>query len=244
MLSSSMFISTTTAVITGVFAIMVLHRYHIKRSWHLLAWGIGLALYSLSSAAQATLFISFNPFLFKLWYWAGALAVAPWLGQGTIFLLIRKGNRAWISFWFIIALSLIGLLYIITTGIDPTAYQPTIDLTEQYKNIFTATGGIKIIRTVLAITMNTYGTILLVGGAIYSAYIFWRKRILANRMWGNVLIAIGGLLPAMGGTLILLGSPNYKYIGQLLGGILLFAGFLVATRPNPVPQKRAIEKYT
>jgi len=46
--------------------------------------------------------------------------------------------------------------------------------------------------------LNIYGTLALVGGAIYSAYIFWRKRVLFHRMIGNILIAAGALAPAMG----------------------------------------------
>jgi hypothetical protein len=237
-MSSSYLISLATAVITGIFAVIVLARYRAKRRWHLLAWGIGLSLYSLSTLSQALLFNSFNEFVFKLWYWAGALVVALWLGQGTVFLLIRKGNRAWISFWFVVVSSLVGLVMIALADVDPTAYQPGIDLTEQYREIFTATGSAKAMRTILAIVLNSYGTVMLVGGAIYSAYIFWRKRVLPQRMWGNVLIAVGGLLPAMGGVLILLGSPAFKYLGQLLGSVLIFAGFLVATKVEVVRGKR------
>ena len=38
---------------------------------------------------------------------------------------------------------------------------------------------------------NIYGLLTLVGGAIWSAYLFWRKRVLPNRVIGNVLIAAG-----------------------------------------------------
>ena len=150
-------------------------------------------------------------------------------------MLARTKKWTWISFCIITALSLISLPLIFSAELNPAAYQPGIDLTEQSQEIFTVTGAAKTIRIILVIVLNTYGTILLVGGAIYSAFIFWRKRVLPHRMWGNVLIAIGGLLPAMGGFLILLGSPDFKYLGQLLGGILLFAGFLVATKGEPVP---------
>ena len=237
-MSSSYIISLATAVITGIFAVIVLARYQTKHRWHLLAWGIGLSLYSLSTLAQALLFNSFNEFVFKLWYWAGALTVALWLGQGTVFLLIRKGTRAWVSFWFVVAGSLIGLAVIGLADVNPAAYRSGVDLTEQYRDIFTATGGAKTMSTILAIVLNSYGTLMLVGGAIYSAYIFWRKRVLPQRMWGNVLIAVGGILPAMGGVLILLGSPAFKYLGQLLGSILIFAGFLVATKMEVVRGKR------
>ncbi len=78
---------------------------------------------------------------------------------------------------------------------------------------------------------NLYGTLLLVGGAAYSAWIFWRKRILLHRVIGNVLIAIGALLPAFGGVFSRLGIGGALYISELLGAILLFAGFLRATTP-------------
>lgn len=229
-MSASFYISVITAVITGLFALIIFARYRKKQRKHLLAWGIGMVLYSLSTSAQAYLFINFNEWIFKLWYWAGALIVALWLGQGTIFLLVRKGNRAMISFYFVLISSLISLLVMGAAKVDPSVYQAGMEMTEQYRIIFTATGGAKAVRTVLAIVLNSYGTLMLVGGAVYSAFIFWRKRVLPNRMWGNVLIASGGMLPAMGGVLILLGSPAFKYLGQLLGGLLIFAGFLLATK--------------
>lgn len=46
-----------------------------------------------------------------------------------------------------------------------------------------------------------------------------------NRVVGNWLIAFGGLLPALGGALIRLGDPSFKYIGEMLGAILIFWGF-------------------
>ena len=229
-MSTSFYISLTTAVITGVFTIIIFDRYRRRRRNYLMAWGVGMALYSLSTLAQAYLFVGFNEFIFKLWYWAGALMVALWLGQGSVFLLVRKGNRAMISFIFVLVSSIIGLIMRGLSDVDPLMYEAGVDMTEQYREIFTATGGAKTGRTVMAILLNSYGTLMLVGGAVYSAFIFWRKRVLPNRMWGNLLIAVGGMLPAMGGVLILLGNPAFKYLGQLLGGILIFAGFLVTTK--------------
>ena len=51
------------------------------------------------------------------------------------------------------------------------------------------------VRTLTPI-FNLYGTVTLVGGALYSAWIFWRKRVLLHRTIGNILIAVGALLPA------------------------------------------------
>jgi hypothetical protein len=93
--------------------------------------------------------------------------------------------------------------------------------------------------------LNAYGTIVLVGGAIYSSVLFLRKQIMPNRVLGNVLIALGGLLPALGGSLIKLAElvpeiseagSTLKYLGIFFGAVLLYSGFLLATSPAPAPR--------
>lgn len=237
-MSISLWLSLATAFVTAIFAFLVLNDYRSKRRPHLLAWSIGLALYSAGALAQALLFTDFAPFLFKLWYWAGAVVVATWLGQGTLFLLARHSRWAWLSFWTVLVLSLLSLPLVFGAGLNVAAYQPGVDLTEQFQAIFTATGLKKTLRVVLVIVMNTYGTLLLVGGAAYSAWIVWRKHLPTHWLWSNLLIAAGGLLPAMGGFLILLGSPTFKYIGQFLGDILLFSGFLLASQSSSHPLRQ------
>lgn len=234
-MSLSFWLSLATAFVTAVFAFLVFNDYRSKHRPHLLAWSMGLALYSVGALAQAILFTNFSPFLFKLWYWAGAVVVATWLGQGTLFLLARNNRWAWRSFWLVLALSLLGLPLVFGASLNVAAYQPGVDLTEQFQAIFASQGVLKTLRVVLVILMNTYGTLLLVGGAAYSAWIVWRKHLPVHLLWSNLLIAAGGLLPAMGGFLILLGSPTFKYVGQLLGGILLFSGFLLASQSNRRP---------
>ena len=78
---------------------------------------------------------------------------------------------------------------------------------------------------------NFYGTVALVGGAVWSAWIFWRKRILLHRVLGNVLIAAGAILPAFGGTLSRLGLGSALYISEFLGAVLIFLGYLRAITP-------------
>ena len=68
-------------------------------------------------------------------------------------------------------------------------------------------------------------------GALYSSWIFWCKRILLHCTIGNILMAVGAMLPAFGGTFSRFGLPNALYLGELLGTILIFAGFVRATTP-------------
>ena len=57
--------------------------------------------------------------------------------------------------------------------------------------------GLRLLTTTLLAIFAAYGTVALVGGALYSAYIFLRKRVMPQRVLGNVFIAIGGLSPAV-----------------------------------------------
>jgi energy-converting hydrogenase Eha subunit H len=83
---------------------------------------------------------------------------------------------------------------------------------------------------------NVYGTVALVGGAAYSAWIFWKKRVLLNRTIGNILIAVGAMLPAFGGTFSRMGFSGALYISELLGAIIMFIGFLQAIKKSDSPE--------
>jgi len=75
----------------------------------------------------------------------------------------------------------------------------------------------------------------LFGGAIYSAFFFWCKRLLFNRMIGNILIAAGALATAIGGSFIRIGLVDMLYLTELVGAVLMYIGFLQATTA-PTPQ--------
>jgi hypothetical protein len=240
MLSLPFILSLITALVTGIFSSIVLRRWWEKRRSHLLAWGIGLLMYFIGTLAQVVLTLTWSPLFFALWYWCGALMVAPWLGQGTLYLLVRRGS---IARNVQMALILVGVMTLpwtlFLTPMNAAAWYPGADMTTIYRDEV-APDGTVIREGIMAGSargtvrffspvMNLWGTVALVGGAIYSAYVFRRKHIMRNRVVGNWLIAAGGLLPALGGTLIRLGDPSYKYLAEMLGAILIFAGFWLAT---------------
>jgi hypothetical protein len=228
-------LSIITAAVTGAFSVFVLKRWWEKRRPHLLAWGIGLFFYFIGTLSQVILSLTWSPLFFGLWYWTGALMVAPWLGQGTVYLLVRKGSIARNIQMALVLVAVMTLPWtLFFTNMDSSVWYPGADMTEIYKQIM----GEEIRGTVRFFSpiMNTWGTIALVGGAIYSARLFRRKQIMRNRMVGNWYIALGGLLPALGGLFIRLGDPSYKYLGEMLGAILIFIGFWLATN---VPEDAA-----
>jgi hypothetical protein len=83
---------------------------------------------------------------------------------------------------------------------------------------------------------NTFGIILLIGGAIYSAWIFWRKGIMANRAIGNLLIAGGAILGGGASAFARFGMLTYLYVAELASLILVFWGLSwpSARAPGPI----------
>jgi hypothetical protein len=200
------YISILSTIISFIFATAVLRRYSIKRTNHLLFWGIGLVFYGLGTLTEVILAFTFSEWVIKF--------------------LVRKRGVARSLAVVLVILSLISLGLMIAAPITPEAvsYDVSQLASAQYKDILVRNGATR----GLTILLNVYGTIALVGGAIYSAYLFWRKKVLAKRMVGNILIAAGALMPAMAGTFVKAGLVDWLYVSELIGVILMYAGFLLA----------------
>jgi len=229
------YIPIFSTIVTFIFAAAVLGRYRKRKGAHLLLWGVGLVLYGLGTLTEVLLLVTFNAVILKVWYLSGAMLTAAWLGQGTIHLLIRKRGVAPTLTVILAAVSLVAAVLVFTAPLTSAAgnFDVRLPVSEQYKEILTR-GGLMIALTII---LNIYGTLGLVGGALYSAFMFWRKKVLANRMVGNILIAAGAMLPAMAGTFVKAGLVDWLYISEFLGAVVMYAGFIQATA-QPVVEKR------
>ena len=217
----------TSAFISFVFAFMLFRRYLVRRGPHLLLWGIGMVFYGIGGFCEGYFgAFGWNPFIFRLWYLAGAILVAAWLGQGTVYLLAK---RRWAN--VLMVLLALGSLYaafrVFTATLDPSLMTTSVHTGSELSGHAIVTPGVRGLTPIF----NLYGTVTLVGGALYSAWIFWRKRVLLHRTIGNILIAAGALLPAFVGSFSRMGFSNALYVSELLGAILLFIGFLRAITP-------------
>ena len=209
-------------ILSFVFAFLVLRRYVRRRGAHLLLWGIGLIFYGIGGFSEFYYgAFGWHPLIFRLWYLFGAVLVAAWLGQGTVYLLARR--KVAHTLMVILGLgSLYAVYKVFTAQLDPS-----LMIEGELSGHAIVTPGVR----VLTPFFNLYGLVTLVGGAVYSSFLFWRKRVLLHRAIGNVLIAAGALMPAFGGFFSRLGIPYALYVGEFLGVVLLFAGFLRATTP-------------
>ncbi len=219
-------ISLASTIVTFVFLGFVFHRYRVKGGSHLLLWSIGYLFYGLGTLSEVLLSLQFNGLLLKLWYLSGAMLTAAWLGQGSIHLMVRKPHVASTLTVILTAVSLAAAGLLLATPVNSAVvYQTGVAASAQYQAILGRSGGVLL----LTILLNSYGTLALVGCTGVSAFLFWRKRVLFNRMVGNILITVGALAPAIGGTFVKLGVTNLLYISEFAGVVIMFAGFLQAT---------------
>ena len=251
------FISTAIML---VFTVSVLQRYFVRRQPQFLFWGIGLAMFGAGSFAEAYLALAWNKWIFFIWYLFGAALNAAWLGHGTLYLLVRKRWVHVVTALLVIGSLFAGYLMLqAMPKLDEAIFTTSRPVSEQYGSKaldagesapegaqtftttyrgeeVTAVRGLMPLGTPVRLTtpfFNIYGLLTLVGGAIYSAFLFWRKRIMPNRVIANVLIAAGALLIGFASTLTRLGYGEYLYVGELFSAILMYVGFQMAAKPQP-----------
>ena len=263
-----------TTFVMVVFTVSVFRRWIFRRKDYFLFWGIGLGMFAAASFAEAYFAaVGWSSTIFFVWYFFGAVLTAAWIGHGTYLLLVRKRWRHVISGVLIAgSLGALVLMLQVMPDLDSGLFDQGLPLSEQYKTdvveeddivpagatliemehrgeLVTAKSGIlplgAPIRTT-TIFFNIYGTIMLVGGALWSSWLFLKRRVLPNRALGNVLIAIGALLIASASTLTRLGVSDFLYLGELIAAILMYAGFSLASRPmaeeetSPEPASAAV----
>ena len=222
-----------SGAVSLVFAFLVFRRYLLRRGLHLLLWGIGLVFYAVGGLCEGLYgALGWSPLGFRLWYLFGAVLVAAWLGQGTVYLWVGRP-------WAHLLLALLGVasvyaaIRVLGARLDPALMTRSFHTGSELSGHAIVTTGVRSLTPIF----NAYGTIALVGGAVWSAVQFWRKRVLPNRVVGNVLIAVGALLPAFGGAFSRFGIGGALYLCELLGVVLMFIGFLRAVAPSSTPPK-------
>lgn len=251
------FLSTA---IMAWFTVDVFRRFAVRRNPAFLFWGIGLAMFGAGSFAEAYLALAWNKWIFFAWYLFGAALNAAWLGHGTLYLLVRRKWRHGVTV-VLVAGSLFATYLMLQAmpKLDTTVFTTDRPISEQYGTKVldagetppagalttnttyrgeevTAVRGLLPLGTPVRLTtpfFNIYGLLTLVGGAIYSAFLFWRKRVMPNRVIANVLIAAGALAIGFASTLTRLGYGEYLYLGELISAVMMFAGFRMAAKPQP-----------
>lgn len=216
-----------TTIVAAVFAVRLFRHYSAKPgSWHILWWGIGVLTYGLGTLLESTITLfGWSEAAFRLWYVAGALLGGAPLAQGTVYLIFRKRTAHYMSA-ALIAVFLFGAVAAFMTPLNLSLVNPNLP---QGKVIVWS--WVRLISPFV----NLYAVIFLIGGAIVSAMHFRKMRAMRNRFIGNVLIALGAILPGIGGAFSRAGHTEVLYVGELIGLIMIWLGYVrCTTAPRPM----------
>lgn len=218
-------LAAASAAVSGVFALMVFRQFVGRRKPFQLAWGIGLALFTLASSLELISELQgWDVLLYRLYFALHPTLVAI-LGLGTVYLLAdKRWGHGFLA--YIAAMTGLLLVLVATVEVDAGAFA------DFQGRVVGARGMPDEVRN-LSLLFTIPGSVALIGGALYS---WWR-----TRGGYNLLIAGGAALMASGGTLTRQGLSELLYIFLLLGIAILFVGFLrslevsTATRAVAVP---------
>lgn len=222
-------LATLTAVLSFIAAVFVLDQYlHRLRAYKLL-WFLGLVAYGVAATVEAVGAVQghWSLGIYRTWYFFGGLLIAAYLGMGTAYLLLPR--RVAHGVMALLALATIyGAVRVFTAPISAADLHRLLDSAPEQVVEVSSFTIMPLDIEILAPIMNISGTALLFGGALWSAWVFWRKHIMSYRVVSNVLIASGALISALGTGLVRLGIASGFFLGQLIGVAFILAGFLVS----------------
>ena len=215
------FVPIVTTVVALVFAVVLGRRYRERGGTHLAWWCAGMVVYGAGTVTESltTLFGWSEP-VFKAWYITGALLGGAPLAQGTAYLLLSRRTATRLA----LAVGTVVLVAAIAVVLAPIR----LELVEPHRLSGRVFGWPWVRR--FSPFINLYAVVLLVGGAILSAWRYRRRREARHRFLGNVAIAIGGILPGIGGTFTRFGQVEVLYVTELLGLLVIWMGYRLNTR--------------
>lgn len=222
------YLPIVTTVVAILFTTELLRRYRAKGGGtHLLWWAIGTATYGAGTLLESSITLfGWHELPFRLWYIFGALLGGAPLAQGSAYLHLRRAtaNKLTIA---LLAVVLFGAIAVFLTPIDYSLVEAT-----------RPAGKVIVWHWVRLISpfVNIYAFVLLAGSAAWSAWHFTRIPGQRHRALGNVLISVGAILPGIGGSFTRMGYVEVLYVTELLGLLLIFAGYRLATRERAIVQ--------
>lgn len=209
------------AVVSAVFAGMVLQQYISRRRPHQLVWTIALLMAALASAAYVlSLPPASSASAFRIYYSLGGMLMPAWLGLGSIFLVApRRISDAALAFLVNASALGLGALFVADLNMSQLA---TL-------NGGPGTGVVGPgVWLPITIVLNTAGVLAVVCVAAYSAIQVARHKGSVRLLVANILIAAGDIVVGIAGSMARTGLPQLFWLTMLLGWVVIFAGFLTA----------------
>ncbi|MCU0397188.1 MAG: hypothetical protein MUC73_03705 [Cyclobacteriaceae bacterium] len=223
------YIPILTTLFSVYFLLVIYKHWQLNPKPYLLWWTLGVFTFGFGTATESiNALFGWSEWNFRLWYVSGALLGGFPLAQGSVYLLMNK-RFGDISSLLVMSMVVIGSICVFSSPIVlPDNFDQTLGgkiLSWQWVRYFSP-------------FINLYSFIFLVGGAVYSAVRYYRQENRQGRFLGNVLIAVGALLPGIGGSFTRMGYVNVLFVTELLGLIMIYLGYQI------IKQDRSISIHT
>lgn len=211
------YIPIFTTLFSIYFFYVIFNHYQARNKQYLLWWSIGVLTFGLGTLSESiNILLGWSELNTRFWYVVGALLGGYPLAQGSIYLLMKKkfaDRSAIIVSTVIVVASVFVFLSPLDASVAANGKLTGKVLEWQWVRYFSP-------------FINTYAFIFLVGGAVYSAMHYFRNKALI-KFKGNIFIAIGGLLPGIGGAATRAGHVNVLFVTEFIGLVLIFIGYTI-----------------
>jgi uncharacterized SAM-binding protein YcdF (DUF218 family) len=216
-LAAVFLIPLIAALVGAAFAVVVGRQYATRRKPYQAIWALALAMFGVAAAFETVgQLAGWSDPTYKGYYLFGGLLNVGWLGTGSLLLLVppRVGRAA------VIVMTVVSLLCVVAVLLSHT--NPSL-----LKTQVPPRGAIDV-SAVLPLITNVGGSLLLVGGAAWSAWKSARAGAPGNRVLGLAVLAAGAFIVAGGHSYA---QTKGVYLAQPLseaaGIVAMFGGFLV-----------------
>lgn len=200
------------SLLAVVFALLLVRSFLRRPAGQKALWAAGFALFALAASCEALAQrAGWSPGLFRLYYLAGGVLTVAYLGSGSAWLLLPRRARD----------VLLGAVLVATGAAVAAVLLAPVDgtrLAAAHSGEPPANGALGGHAFLWAVTLNSAGTLFLIGGSLLA--IARRQRVRAN-LW----IASGAIVVAASTGLSRAGDTSLVYVGELIGIALMFCGF-------------------
>lgn len=220
----SVILAAVASALGAAFAVVVASRYLASRRPAFAVWALGLLIFAAAAGFQAAGEArGFDQVTFRGFYLLGGVLGVIYLALGTVFLLAPR-RVAWTC---AAVLAVVTIALAVDAAVIPVD-QAQLGRASGVLGDAIQKGTLLFIGVVL---LNIVGTVVLVGGSLWSAYRFARSRAGVDRVVCNVLLTVGALVVAAGFSVAKtkgLGVSSLETLGafEAIGIAVMFGGFL------------------
>lgn len=221
------------ALVAFAFAVLLLRRAEDRRRPYRVLWAIAMVLYGAASTAVVLGAANEWSRAEFLVYWAlGAVLNVPFLAAGEIALLFRRSSVVPAAAVVLTAVSILTIVVVSGASVDAGALARELP---SGKRVF-GDGSTAFMLPQL-ISIPSY--LVLLAGALWSAWTIRGRPELRDRFVGTLLVALGATVIAMGSAFAAAGELAAFSAALLAGIATMFWGFLRASRSRaPAPRSQ------